>query len=220
MAIQHASPTAQEWGNAMLHEMEFVEGDWAALFWAIGGARALLQGSEVSMKNLTDVTWTLQRFEKQIRRRTVLVYVLAFGLSVCFGSAVFIFPNSIQRIGACLIIATLLFFGYQAYARRLGEMSRMAGPSALIESFRTELARQRDFHQGTWFWSRLIAILPGYLLFCEGMAIAHPETAPLVHWIEVCFVALAIVAVPLNLGLARKYQRQIDGLGILQKELP
>jgi hypothetical protein len=31
----------------MLREMDFVEGDWAALFWALGSATALFRGSEV-----------------------------------------------------------------------------------------------------------------------------------------------------------------------------
>jgi hypothetical protein len=39
--ISGSSPASREWGNAMLREMDSVEGDWAALFWALGSSRAL-----------------------------------------------------------------------------------------------------------------------------------------------------------------------------------
>lgn len=42
-SVRWASPSGLEWGNAMLREMDFVEGDWAALFWALGSATALFR---------------------------------------------------------------------------------------------------------------------------------------------------------------------------------
>jgi hypothetical protein len=62
-------------------------------------------------------------------------------------------------------------------------------------------------------------MLPGFVLFCLGFSTAHPETASINHWTLFSFVALAIAAIPLNLGLACKYQRQIDELDALPKEL-
>lgn len=47
-SVRWASPGVREWGNAMLREMDFVEGDWAALFWALGSATALFRRLEVS----------------------------------------------------------------------------------------------------------------------------------------------------------------------------
>ena len=46
-AVRWASPGAREWGNAMLRELDFVEGDWAALFWALGSATAVFRRLEV-----------------------------------------------------------------------------------------------------------------------------------------------------------------------------
>ena len=36
--IRRASPAARQWGTAMQREMDFIESDWAALFWALGSA--------------------------------------------------------------------------------------------------------------------------------------------------------------------------------------
>jgi hypothetical protein len=46
-SVRWASPGVREWGSAMLREMDFVEGDWAALFWALGSATALFRRLEV-----------------------------------------------------------------------------------------------------------------------------------------------------------------------------
>lgn len=39
----------REWTNAMLRELDFIEGDWAALFWALGSVAAIFRrcGSEL-----------------------------------------------------------------------------------------------------------------------------------------------------------------------------
>src|SRR5271170_7198201 len=36
---------SREWAEAMLRELDFIEGDWAALFWALGGVTAIFRHS-------------------------------------------------------------------------------------------------------------------------------------------------------------------------------
>ena len=43
--VQHSSPQSRCWGDAMLRELDFVESDWAALFWALGSTTALCRHS-------------------------------------------------------------------------------------------------------------------------------------------------------------------------------
>ena len=63
-----------------------------------------------------------------------------------------------------------------------------------------------------------VTIFPSYMLFYIGFAMTHPEFG---RWfagaIAACLIVLGIVAVPLNLRLSRKYQRQIDELDALPK---
>lgn len=41
-AVQRLSPaSSREWANGMLRELDFIESDWAALFWALGSVIAL-----------------------------------------------------------------------------------------------------------------------------------------------------------------------------------
>jgi hypothetical protein len=38
-----APPPSREWAEAMLRELDFVEGEWAAFFWALGCAWVVAQ---------------------------------------------------------------------------------------------------------------------------------------------------------------------------------
>lgn len=39
----HSSDNSREWAEAMLRELDFIESDWAALFWALGSATAIFR---------------------------------------------------------------------------------------------------------------------------------------------------------------------------------
>src|SRR5712691_10037566 len=43
--VRHSSAESRSWANAMLREMDFVESDGTALFWALGSATALCRHS-------------------------------------------------------------------------------------------------------------------------------------------------------------------------------
>jgi hypothetical protein len=201
----------------MLREMDFVEGDWAALFWALGSATALLKHLEAPMSDPSAVLSKMQALVKKIRRRTLKGYAVCLFAIAGFVRFFFVFHNTLQRVGSVLTVAALLYGVYQLYERRSRTLPSEPSPAACTDLYRAELARQRDFHRGIWFWSRLLVMVPGYLLFCIGFAMAHPERAPEVAAIVGCFIVLCIVAVPLNLRLSHKYQRQMDELDVLPK---
>jgi predicted nucleic acid-binding Zn ribbon protein len=48
-AIRHLPAPSQEWANAMLREMDFVEGDWPALWWVVGSG-AVLCGYSIALE--------------------------------------------------------------------------------------------------------------------------------------------------------------------------
>jgi hypothetical protein len=137
-----------------------------------------------------------------------------------FGWFIVIFPNLIQRIGAALTVIGTGYVGYQlVLIRRRPDGANKAEiePLASLKFYRGELERQRDFHRGLWFWSRLVIFATGPLIFIIGSAIAHPARAKSMYLNAVVFVLLGFLAVPLNLGRARKYQREIDKLDTLEK---
>ena len=48
-AIRLAPPQAREWGEAMREELSYVEGHWAALSWALGGASVMAKHALISL---------------------------------------------------------------------------------------------------------------------------------------------------------------------------
>jgi hypothetical protein len=217
-AVRRASPGVREWGTAMLREMDFVESDWAALLWAIGSVPVLFKHSEAPMIDPSDVFLRAQALMKKVRRRTLMGYGACIIATVYFASFIFV-PNTLQRIGCCLAIPATLYLAYQLYAPRPGDLPLESGLSACTDSYRAELERQRDFHRGTWLWSRLAIIFPSYMLFYIGFLTAHPEFGKgFAAACVTCLIILGIVAVPGNLRLSRKYQRQIDELDALPKD--
>jgi hypothetical protein len=43
--VRYSPDESREWASAMLQELDFVEGDWAALFWALGCTTAIFRHS-------------------------------------------------------------------------------------------------------------------------------------------------------------------------------
>lgn len=146
-----------------------------------------------------------------LRRRTVLGGLAASIVIVSWAIFFFVFPNPLQRIGSVLTVAGAAFMAVQLRMRRA-----LAMPDAreidCVTFYRAELERQRDFHRGKWFWSRMLIFTPGPVIWIIGFERAFPKLATGIRLELVAFLILAVVAVPLNLRLARKYQRRIDAL--------
>ena len=217
-AVRRTSPQVRAWGEAMLREMDFVESDWAALFWAFGSAIALFRHLEAPMSSLSDIFSQTQALMKKIRRRTLLGYATCFVVIVSFGSFTFIFHNTVLQIGSGLIAALAFYTAYQLYEGRNRKPPSETKLPVCAAFYRTELERQRDFHRGSRFWSRLVIPIPPYIMVLVGLAITYPGLARAMAIIGACFVGLCVVAIPFNLELSRKYQRQIDELDALLKE--
>jgi hypothetical protein len=157
-----------------------------------------------------------KKLETGLRRRSI--FGGGAGLFVMAGFILFffLFQNPLQRIGSIL---TVVGAGYGVVQLRMRPARAMPdfGEMDCIRFYRADLERQRDFHRGKWFWSRLLILLPGPIIWIVGFAQTHPELA-LFIWLELAaFLILAVIAVPLNLRLARKYQRRIDSLDRSQK---
>ena len=64
---RYASPGSKEWAEASARELDFVKSDWAALGWALGSVRVLLDHRPVPLKSLTEVPSAAQKFVEYVR---------------------------------------------------------------------------------------------------------------------------------------------------------
>jgi hypothetical protein len=77
--VRYASPGCKEWGEGLAREVEFIEGDWAALRWAIGSTRVLLDRRGAPMTSLADVAARGCRFSESLNKGGFSVmFIMAF----------------------------------------------------------------------------------------------------------------------------------------------
>jgi hypothetical protein len=57
-AVRYVSGESQDWAKAMLGELDYIENDWAALFWALGSTTAIFRHSVAQGL----IAWLRKRF--------------------------------------------------------------------------------------------------------------------------------------------------------------
>lgn len=173
------------------------------------------QSVEGTTMSLDEIRRRTERLEKTLRRRPWIGGATTILVTAIFGRHLFTDGTLIERIGSVLTIIGVGYLAYQLLLirkRPAGAVRGETDPPASAAFYRAELERQRDFHRGLWFWSRFVIFAPGPLVYSIGHAIAHPERINGIRLNAAAFVALLILAVPMNLWRARKYQREIDAL--------
>ncbi len=116
-------------------------------------------------------------------------------------------------LGTGFLVFQLLRHADVGGALRTRMVELGAAPS--VHFHRWQLERQRDFHSGWRLWLRLLLLTPGPLLFFLGFAGEHPEVARTVRLEMVSVVVLALLAIPINLRLARRYRHELEDLNRL-----
>jgi len=157
----------------------------------------------------------METLRKRLSRRFVLGVGALLIMMTSWPVFFFLVPtNLLQRIGAALTVLGVGYLLVQVKMRAVRTMRSQTGlgETDCTEFYRGELERQRDFHRGQWFWSRLMIFLPGPIIWFWGLAQAYPEFAIFIGLAFASLLILVVIAVPLNLKAARNYQRRIDAL--------
>ena len=161
----------------------------------------------------------LRRESRKLRGGVGLRNWFASGVSffvvVAYSVYFFVFKTALERIGSALAIAGAINVIVQ-FLRRPARPMPDAVAIECIRFYRAELERQRDFHLGKGVFSWLLPFLPGPIVWAIGFALAHPVFAPFIKLEMAAFLLIAAIVVPLNLRMARKFQRRIDALDASQ----
>jgi hypothetical protein len=174
------------------------------------------QSSERFHLSSEEIRMRIEVMNRKLRRRTIDGYLVCAAVAAFFIGWMFVGMNTLQMTGAVLTIIGVGYLAWQIRANRFRSLSIDA--SDTLEHLRRELTRQRDFHWGSRFWARMLLFVPGPLIFFAGFAQAHPEVITFIRIETISFIILALAAIPLNVRLARRYEKQIDALSRLQEE--
>jgi len=219
-AVRRASPELQQWGNAMLHEMNAIENDWAAFRWALGGALSLFQRFELPISDATEIPSRLDNLQKKMRRSLALGYFACLFVTVGFARFFAISSTSVERLGCVLTIFGSAFLAFQLWSNhvRRRDATSVRCAKSTIDRYESVLRQMRDFHRGAWFWSRMILFVPGPILFFLGVHAVHPEISGGFVNGFVLYLFICLLAFPLNLRRSRKFEREIERLQAFRKE--
>lgn len=182
------------------------------------------QAETVFSMELAEIQGKFSRLQARLRRRRVVTYAICLGETVWFAYwLVFTTPPIVMRLGCLLIILGMNFLAGQVWLDDRDRQKTLENPGAAgrtncLDYYRAELVRQREFHRGVWFWSRLLTLLPGPLLIGGWSAIKLHGTGNGDAGVIILIATpiLAVVAVWLNYRLSRKHQRQIDAIDAMK----
>lgn len=180
------------------------------------------QSPEPFRMSSDDIRTKITHLDEKTHKRNVSGYIGLFIVIAGFTGFLFLFTTPVQLIGSFL---TILGAGYQIFELRRDQLLKPSAATTAagkadtsIDFYRADLERQRDFHRGIQFWSRLVTFIPGPVVFCVGIALAQPRSAWFFYMPAAMFVISGALAIPENLKLAREYQRQIDEVDRFQRE--
>lgn len=215
-----AAPGCREWAEGLEREVEFISSDWAALRWAIGSTRVLLDRREAPIRSLSEVPAAAKEYFDSFRRK-LPVFLARFWW--VFWAAFMWFCivhwtefSPMVKLGFLLGIGYLPYEGYRArvYLRR-----NMVQPCDAYEwalRYRSELQKDVEFVGGRAGRISEAVGLSSYCLYFGSLI------GPM-HGIFALFMALNIV-----LGTAfqvkaihvyrRKLQYRIANLDVLLAE--
>jgi hypothetical protein len=206
---RYASPGWKDWAQAMSAEVAYISGDWAALSWALGGARILLDYRPAPLHSLTEARAAAMRFVERIRMGFDMVFFLVSGpMQVLL---FFLARNSHQRLSFIVNACA----GAICWARWLMDRRRLKDPandetfdddleSALL--YRRELERYK-----VTMWIPIFAV---YLTLCALLAKDWSTWVASSGWECITIAGFVLIALAFRYAL-RGHQRRIDELDAL-----
>lgn len=178
------------------------------------------QGSEHFQISIEEIRMRIEKIERRVRRMRLVTFGVCTFLIAFFGWWAGWWTsersNVIERIGAAMVVAAVAYLAWQVNANR-SRLPAVADRTA--DHLRAELLRQRDFHRGRRFWSRMAFLTVAGIVFFTGFAVAHPEVRRTIVAELIAFGVLTVLAVPLNLRQAAKYQRELDRVDRMSGEV-
>jgi hypothetical protein len=165
----------------------------------------------------------MKRFNRTLLIRDATVWFVCVTEIAWFVACYFLIPQPVARVGSVLIALGMAYLLGQIWLdQRRRRASRTAAETSRhinsLDYFRGELVRQRDFHRGAWFWSRMAVLFPGLLVFGIGAIVVFPWPDNLTGYaVTGVTVIICPIAIWLNRSKSKSYQRQIDSLDALKQ---
>ena len=185
--VRHAAGERREWAAGMAREVEEVPGDWAALGWALGSMRVLLEGRRMLSPGLAAPPSYIQ---------SVFRIVMTLQFLNCAIDAVQA-TDWVRRVGWALAALGWMYWEgtvvrWMDEAREVPDRSDRA---AMRVYLREQMERRLARYRSAWRWVPpmiTVGMCAGYVVTLKGGVAARP-------WTAVTFAAVGGMALVLQL---------------------
>ena len=184
-AIRIAPPASREWGQAMRGELSFVEGNWAALGWAFGGARVMAKHALISFL-IPGRRGQAMLFDGGLFARNVSVskalQVTAAGF-VLASLVFFAAPPFRQAVGVSLAAWNdLLHITGRNGQGRLQALADQAEKRRDPEGLVFAAARLTDARESSRLVTEAVQLNPDFDWAYAVVAVRHPHIPEILEW--------------------------------------
>jgi hypothetical protein len=184
-AVRIAPPESREWGQAMRGELSFVEGQWAALGWAFGGARVMAKHALISLlipgRRGQAILYDGGLFARNVSLRKALQVTTA-GLvlaSLLFLAAPpFRQALSVSLAGWNELLHVTARSGQSRIQALAIQAERRSDPEGLVFA----AARLRDARESSRLVKEAVQINPDFDWAYAVVAVRHPEIPEVLDW--------------------------------------
>lgn len=171
-----APPHAREWGEAMLGELEFVEGSWAALAWAAGGTRVLTAECLRSLftgprRQLASAAGGLPGGEVPMKRIALWLSLAGLGLFAVF----FLAPTFRQALQATAASWRFVSGKPMISAHTLDRLAQQARAERDGETLAFVALQLRDRDEGLRMAREAVRLDPNLTWIYAVLIQMHPE---------------------------------------------
>ena len=218
LANRFASPHSRVWVRATLGELGYIESDWAALRWAFGSMHVLFTSPGDNTMTMSEIPVAAEALTSRMTQRTWAGSAVFTAMALFFIRLLLRVPNTLQRTGCALLVVAMFYMLFQLLKARPHKGQVGTDLRTQAAHYGSELDRERNFHCGVSFWSRLIIIIPGFVLLTIGGIIADPAAATSNAIQLTLFLFFVALAIPNNQRFANRYGSQLQKLEQLQRE--
>jgi hypothetical protein len=126
--VRWASPGCKEWAEGLAREGVVIESDWAALGWAIGSTRVLLDRRAAPLRSLDEVPAETQKFLEMVRHRAwfgLAISIMYGPQGVLYLWRFFHVRSTLECVGiAIVVLCSIIVAAYSLMERRRLKESR------------------------------------------------------------------------------------------------
>lgn len=209
--VKYASPGAKEWAEGLAQEVAFVEGDWAALGWALGSVRVLFDYREAPIGSLAELSTAAEKFAQLASdNRAWFLSACSFFWDLIFVRQFFRATNGpLERVGCSLVVLGWAVLGTVMLIdwRSQRKVPPSSDVNAVIQFYRAELKRR--LHSGRQSWTAISAAT----ILLAGLTLAEWAV-----WTPYVCALLWVGTMLLFLQMRRINRRRLERLEALLAE--